>query len=150
MDDFEQELARMMRDTQENTPFETRHRERLQAGVRSRRRTKGALMAGGSLLLIAGVGVGLPAAFAQDHATTAPASTPTATPTPAPTGTPTSTPTATPTPLGKPGTSTGAPTGTPTGTPAAPGGSSIPTGTPTAPGGSPVTPTATPTYLQGR
>ncbi|MFH8387097.1 hypothetical protein ACH4E7_40335 [Kitasatospora sp. NPDC018058] len=105
MDHFEKELARMMRDTQEHTPFEPRHRERLQAGVRARRRTRATLMTGGSLLLLTGVGVGLPAAFAQDHHTTSPASTTTSTPAPVPTSTPTAIPTS---------TATAIPTATPT------------------------------------
>lgn len=68
MDRFEQELARMMRDSQENTPYEDRHRYRLQAGVRARRRARAAWMATGSVLTVAGLGVGLmvlPSAFAQ-------------------------------------------------------------------------------------
>lgn len=68
MDHFEQELARMMRDSQEATPYEDRHRDRLQAGVRARRRARAAWMATGSVLTIAGLGVGLmvlPSSFAQ-------------------------------------------------------------------------------------
>ncbi|MFI9271731.1 hypothetical protein ACIGXM_13580, partial [Kitasatospora sp. NPDC052896] len=82
----------MMRDTEEDTPFAPRDRERLQAGVRTRRRTRAVLMAGGSALLLAGVGVGLPAAFAQDHhAVTTPASTATGNPVPTPMPSPPST-----------------------------------------------------------
>lgn len=72
MDHFEQELARMMRDNHEDTAFEDRHRHRLQAGVRARRRARTAWMATGSVLTIAGLGVGLmvlPNSFAQDGPT---------------------------------------------------------------------------------
>jgi hypothetical protein len=68
MDHFEQELARMMRDSQEDTPYADRHRYRLQAGVRARRRARTAWLATGSVLTIAGLGVGLivlPSSFAQ-------------------------------------------------------------------------------------
>ncbi|GGU98595.1 hypothetical protein GCM10010211_77400 [Streptomyces albospinus] len=68
MEDFEHELARMMRDTQANSPFEDQHRQRLQAGVRARRRARRVWMATGSALTIAGLGVGLevlPSASAQ-------------------------------------------------------------------------------------
>jgi hypothetical protein len=68
MDHFEQELARMMRDSQEDTPYEDRYRYRLQAGVRARRRARMAWMATGSVLTVAGLGVGLvvlPSSFAQ-------------------------------------------------------------------------------------
>ncbi|MGY1503395.1 hypothetical protein ACW4TU_43670 [Streptomyces sp. QTS52] len=59
MDHFEQELARMMRDSQEDTPYEDRHRRRLQAGVRARRGARVVWTATGSLLAIAALGVGL-------------------------------------------------------------------------------------------
>lgn len=59
MDHFEQELARMMRDSQEDTPYEDRHQYRLQAGIRARQRARKAWMATGSVLTIAGLGVGL-------------------------------------------------------------------------------------------
>lgn len=68
MDQFEQELARMLRDSHEDTPYEDRHRRRLQAGVRTRRRARTAWMATGSLLTLAGLGVVLmvlPNSFAQ-------------------------------------------------------------------------------------
>lgn len=68
MDHFEQELARMMRDSQEDTPYGDRHRYRLQAGVRARRWARMAWMATGSVLTVAGLGVGLvvlPSSFAQ-------------------------------------------------------------------------------------
>lgn len=72
MDHFEQELARMMRDTQEDTLYEDRHRDRLHAGVRARRRARAAWTATGSVLTVAGLGVGLmvlPNSFAQDGPT---------------------------------------------------------------------------------
>ncbi|GAA2314177.1 hypothetical protein Scani_80780 [Streptomyces caniferus] len=72
MDHFEQELARMMRDGQEDTLYEDRHRDRLHAGVRARRRARAAWAATGSVLTAAGLGVGLmvlPSSFAQDGPT---------------------------------------------------------------------------------
>lgn len=72
MDHFEQELARMMRDSQEDTLYEDRHRDRLHAGVRARRRARAAWTATGSVLTVAGLGVGLmvlPSSFAQDGPT---------------------------------------------------------------------------------
>ncbi|MFG2141316.1 cellulase [Streptomyces sp. NPDC048650] len=86
MEDFEHELARMMRDTQANTPFEDQHRQRLQAGVRARRRARTVWMATGSALTIAGLGVGLevlPSASAQGGPTV-PHHQPTSTPAPVP------------------------------------------------------------------
>lgn len=60
MDHFEQELARMMRDNQTTeTPYEERHQVRLHAGVRARERARTVWMATGSVLTIAGIGVGL-------------------------------------------------------------------------------------------
>lgn len=59
MDHFEQGLARMMRDSDEDTPYEERHQVRLRAGVRARQRARTVWMATGSLLTIAGLGVGL-------------------------------------------------------------------------------------------
>ncbi|WP_055530429.1 hypothetical protein [Streptomyces graminilatus] len=59
MDLFEQELTRMMRDSEEVTPYEDRHRLRLQAGVRARRVTRAVWTVTGSLLAVAGLGVGL-------------------------------------------------------------------------------------------
>lgn len=86
MEDFEHELARMMRDTQADTPFEDQHRQRLQAGVRARRRARTVWMATGSALTIAGLGVGLevlPSASAQGGPTV-PHHQPTSTTTPVP------------------------------------------------------------------
>lgn len=59
MDHFEQDLARMLRDSRHDTPYEDRHRHRLRAAVRARQRTRTAWMATGSALTIAGLGVGL-------------------------------------------------------------------------------------------
>nr|BFD83997.1 hypothetical protein StreXyl84_33980 [Streptomyces sp. Xyl84] len=59
MDHFERQLTRMMCAAEEHTPFEARHRERLWAGVRARRRARTAQRAVGSLLAVAGVGVGV-------------------------------------------------------------------------------------------
>ncbi|MFF4347343.1 hypothetical protein [Streptomyces sp. NPDC001530] len=58
MDHFERELARMMRDAQEHTPFEPKHQNRLRSGVRARRRARAAQKAVGSVLAVAGLGVG--------------------------------------------------------------------------------------------
>ncbi|MYR57234.1 cellulase [Streptomyces sp. SID625] len=58
-DDFERRLARLMRAPQEHTPFEPRHRARLWEGVRARRRARAAQRAVGSLLAVAGAGLGL-------------------------------------------------------------------------------------------
>ncbi|WP_369230667.1 hypothetical protein AB5J56_05670 [Streptomyces sp. R21] len=59
MDHFEQELSRLMRDNQQDTPYEERHHVRLRAGVRARQRARTVWMATGSVLTIAGLGVGL-------------------------------------------------------------------------------------------
>ncbi|TQK42538.1 hypothetical protein FBY35_3959 [Streptomyces sp. SLBN-118] len=59
MDHFERRLAQMMRDTQEPASIEPRHRERLQAGISARRRTRTAQRAAGSALAVAGLAVGL-------------------------------------------------------------------------------------------
>ncbi|MFD8548765.1 cellulase [Streptomyces sp. NPDC059649] len=86
MEDFEHELARMMRGTQADTPFEDQHRQRLHAGVRARRRARTVWMATGSALTIAGLGVGLevlPSASAQGGPTV-PHHQPTATTAPVP------------------------------------------------------------------
>lgn len=72
MDHFEQELARMMRDSQEDTPYEDRHRHRLQAGVRARQRARTAWMATGSVLTIAGLGLMVLASFFAQGGRTGP------------------------------------------------------------------------------
>ncbi|MFF8367809.1 cellulase [Streptomyces lydicus] len=111
MEDFEHELARMMRATQTHTPFEEQHRQRLHAGVRARRRARTVWMATGSALTIAGLGVGLevlPSASAQSGPTiphhqptssTAPTPLPTRTCTTVPAPVPTYTSTTVPVPL---------------------------------------------------
>ncbi|AVH58072.1 MULTISPECIES: hypothetical protein [Streptomyces] len=58
MDHFERELARMMRDAQESTPFGPAHQNRLRSGVRARRRARAAQKAVGSVLAVAGLGIG--------------------------------------------------------------------------------------------
>ncbi|WP_405825828.1 hypothetical protein OG241_49705 [Streptomyces sp. NBC_01390] len=59
MDHFEQDLARMLRDSRQDTPYEDRHRLRLRVAVRARQRFRTAWMATGAALTIAGCGVGL-------------------------------------------------------------------------------------------
>ncbi|MEU0192836.1 cellulase [Streptomyces afghaniensis] len=59
MDDFERDLSRLMRDTQQHTPYEPEHRQRLHAGIRSRRRSRLLWKAGGSAVAVAGLSVGL-------------------------------------------------------------------------------------------
>ncbi|MFD6174994.1 cellulase [Streptomyces coeruleorubidus] len=59
MDDFERDLSRLLRDTQQHTPYEPEHRQRLHAGIRSRRRTRLLWKAGGSAVAVAGLSVGL-------------------------------------------------------------------------------------------
>ncbi|WP_199881989.1 hypothetical protein [Streptomyces sp. CB03911] len=59
MDRFEQELVRMMREGQEDTPYEDRHRHRLHAGVQARKRVRTAWTAAGSVLTAAGLCVAL-------------------------------------------------------------------------------------------
>ncbi|MFC8350420.1 cellulase [Streptomyces sp. NPDC057280] len=70
MDHFEQELARLMRDSgAPGEGYEDRHRRRLYAGVRARQRTRRAWMATGSALTIAALGavlMTLPDSFAQN------------------------------------------------------------------------------------
>ncbi|WP_329284772.1 cellulase [Streptomyces sp. NBC_01455] len=59
MDHFERELARMMRDTEEHTPFEPAQQDRLTTGIRARRRVRSARKAVGSVVAVAGLSVGL-------------------------------------------------------------------------------------------
>ncbi|MFJ3442202.1 cellulase [Streptomyces sp. NPDC086081] len=59
MDDFERDLSRLMRDTQQHTPYEAEHRQRLHAGIRARRRARMLWKAGGSAVAVAGISVGL-------------------------------------------------------------------------------------------
>ncbi|MFJ3310020.1 hypothetical protein ACIPSA_44860 [Streptomyces sp. NPDC086549] len=58
MDHFEQELARMMRDSQEYTPFEAEQQLRLRSGVQARRRARAVQRAVGSVLAVAGLAMG--------------------------------------------------------------------------------------------
>ncbi|WP_078616750.1 hypothetical protein [Streptomyces sp. 351MFTsu5.1] len=125
MDHFERELARMMRDGEEPTPFEARHGERLRAGVRHRRRIRAARRAAGSVLAVAGLCLALfllPQGPSQvEPADHDPLPTVTTTPwTSAPPGTPDATPS---------GPSSSATTGAPTYT----SGDSATTTPPTAP-----------------
>ena len=72
MDPFERELARMMREAEEATPFEDRYRRRLRAGIRARRAARTTWMATGSALTVVGLCVGLvflPGALAQGEPT---------------------------------------------------------------------------------
>ncbi|UXY31658.1 hypothetical protein [Streptomyces sp. HUAS TT20] len=57
MDHFERQLARLMHSAQEHIPFEPEQRERLRAGVRSRRRVRAVQRAAGSALAVAGLGI---------------------------------------------------------------------------------------------
>ncbi|MBE1605932.1 hypothetical protein [Actinopolymorpha pittospori] len=66
MDDFESDLSRMMRETPDVVAFEPEQRKHLRARIRSRRRGRAALMLGGSVMALAGIGFGLlalPGAF---------------------------------------------------------------------------------------
>ncbi|MDT0322651.1 cellulase [Streptomyces millisiae] len=58
-DQFEQRLAHLMHSAPGQTPFEPRHRERLMAGVRARRRARAARRAAGSVLVACGLVLGL-------------------------------------------------------------------------------------------
>ncbi|WP_194925111.1 cellulase [Catenulispora pinisilvae] len=59
MDDFEQELIRMLRQPQDPRSFEPRHREQLWAAVRVRRRARVRRIAAGSVIAAAACAVGL-------------------------------------------------------------------------------------------
>ncbi|MEZ7159800.1 cellulase [Streptomyces sp. MAD19A] len=59
MDDFERELTRMMREGRAQTSFDPGRRARLYEGIRTRRRTRVLVRAGGSALAVAGLSVGL-------------------------------------------------------------------------------------------
>ncbi|MDX3526847.1 cellulase [Streptomyces sp. ID05-39B] len=59
MDRFERELARMLRDSRQDTPYEDGHRYRLRAGIRARQRVRTAWLATASVLTLAGVGLAL-------------------------------------------------------------------------------------------
>ncbi|MET9408979.1 hypothetical protein ABZX90_24915 [Streptomyces sp. NPDC002935] len=156
MDHFERELARMMRDSQEHTPFEPAQQNSLRNGVRVRRRVRAAQKAASCVLAVAGVSVGL---FLLPHS---PDRDRPLAPLPRPATGPTS-PYATPTPTSPP---SGTPTGSATATSEDTAGISYPPNTPTttgssnsvatdpggtattsAPATAPVTPSETPSYL---
>lgn len=59
MDDFERQLARMMHASEEHTPFEPRHRERLRGGVAVRRRVRTAWQAGSSAVAVTAIACAL-------------------------------------------------------------------------------------------
>ncbi|WP_051853407.1 hypothetical protein [Streptomyces sp. NRRL S-146] len=108
MDDFERDLSRLMRDTQQHTPYEPEHRQRLHAGIRTRRRSRLLWKAGGSAVAVAGLSVAL--ALLPGLLTRAqpadPRPQPATSPTSSPDSTPTTEPSATsPTPTLQPETS---------------------------------------------
>lgn len=123
MDHFERELARMMRDAQEHTPFEPAQQNSLRDGVRVRRRIRAAQRAASCVLAAAGISVGL---FLLPHA---PDRDRPLGPVPRPTDTPTS-PYVTPTPTA-PSSGTTTPTESATGTAETTTGTSGPPETPT-------------------
>lgn len=162
MDHFERELARMMRDSQEYTPFEAEHGARLRAGVRAHRRVRTVRRTAGSVLAVAGLGIGfflLPHDPGENrpqgpHPQPIPATSP-ASPGPTPTGTaaPPS-PTSSGSPTGAAGEPT-APATTSTATSDAPSATSTATHTEapppdnsTATSTAPATPTNTPSNLE--
>ncbi|MEU0114695.1 cellulase [Streptomyces bobili] len=59
MDRFERDLARMLRDSRQDTPYEDGHQYRLRAGIRARRRVRTAWLATASVLTLTGVGLAL-------------------------------------------------------------------------------------------
>jgi hypothetical protein len=59
MDDFEQDLIRMLRQPWDPQPFEPRHRERLWAAVRARRRARVQRIVAGSVVAAAACAVAL-------------------------------------------------------------------------------------------
>ncbi|WP_051942276.1 hypothetical protein [Streptacidiphilus rugosus] len=87
MDDFERELTRLMHSTQDTNPISPDQSARLRAGVRTRRRTRTAMVAGSSLAIAAGIAAVLPSAFAAPVNTTAAHTALTASTAPAPAGT---------------------------------------------------------------
>lgn len=158
MDHFERELARMMRDAQEYTPFEPAQQNRLRTGVLVRRRVRAAQKAVGSVLVAAGLGVGLvllPHAPDRDQPQapvprpTTGFSSPTTTPSPTqppsttPTGSVPTTPTAPITTESAPESSSSVGAG-PSGTATAGPPATIPATTPATPSGS-ITPSSPPT-----
>ncbi|MFD5161958.1 cellulase [Streptomyces hawaiiensis] len=133
MDDFERDLSRLMRDTQQHTPYEPAHRQRLHAGIRARRRSRLLWKAGGSAVAVAGLSVGL--ALLPSMLTRAQPADHRPQPATSPTASPDSTPTA------EPSTTSPTPTRPETNLPATTTGGSTPSGTTS----EPVDPTPTAT-----
>ncbi|MGY5100178.1 hypothetical protein [Streptomyces sp. 900105245] len=95
-DHFERQLSRLMHSAREQASFDVRHQERLRAGVRTRRRVRAVRRAAGSVLAVAGLGLGLflwphghiddrpsaphPRPLTEPSTTTSPPPTPSATP----------------------------------------------------------------------
>ncbi|MET8133080.1 MULTISPECIES: hypothetical protein [unclassified Streptomyces] len=156
MDHFERELARMMRDAQEHTPFEPAQQNSLRNGVRVRRRVRAAQKAASCVLAVAGVSVGL---FLLPHTpdrdmplgpVPRPATTPTSPyTTPSPTSSPSGTSAESATASAENTAGISGPPNTPTTTGSSTSVSSGPGGTATtsAPATAPVTPSETPSYL---
>ncbi|WP_328444736.1 hypothetical protein OG780_04015 [Streptomyces sp. NBC_00386] len=152
MDQFERELARMMRDAQEQTPFEPAQQNSLREGVRVRRRIRAAQKAASCVLATAGICVGvflLPHAPDRDRPL-GPVPRPTTTPT-SPYVTPSPTPSSSESATGTAENTTGpsGPPETPTTTESSTSVASEPgdtaTATTRAPATEPATPSETPT-----
>ncbi|MGV9452106.1 hypothetical protein [Streptomyces sp. NPDC003635] len=97
MDQFERQLAQMMRSSQEYRPLEPSQRERLHEAVRTRRRLRAARNAAGSVLAVAALALAFllrPDGGRQVEPTSPPPVS--ASTAPGPTSTPTSTPTSEP------------------------------------------------------
>ncbi|WP_328673456.1 hypothetical protein [Streptomyces sp. NBC_00328] len=156
MDQFERELARMMRDAQEQTPFEPAQQNSLREGVRVRRRIRAAQKAASCVLAAAGICVGvflLPHAPDRDRPL-GPVPRPTTTPTspyvtPSPTPSSSGTPSESATGTAENTTGTSGPPETPTTTESSTSVASEPgdtaTATTRAPATQPATPSRTPT-----
>lgn len=152
MDHFERELARMMRDAHEHTPFGPAQQDGLRSGVRGRRRIRAAQKAAGSVLAVAGISVGL---FLMPHARDqerpqAPLPRPATTPTspavtPTPTLSPSETPTGSATSTAEDGAGTSVTPDSPTAPESSTSGGADPTGGPTTspPATTPVPPSGT-------
>ncbi|MFG3589927.1 hypothetical protein [Streptomyces sp. NPDC047990] len=126
MDHFERELARMMRDAEEHTPFDPAQRNRLRTGIRDRRRVRSAQKAVGSVLAVAGLGAGL-LLFPHTPDSDRPQAPLPLTGRPSPDGTPTLSPT--------PPQPSGTPTGSGTAAPDDTAGTSAPPSAPASTGG---------------
>ncbi|WAZ25231.1 hypothetical protein STRCI_006712 [Streptomyces cinnabarinus] len=108
-DHFEEQLAHLMRSSQEYAPFEPRHRARLHEAVRIRRRLRAARTAAGSVLAVGVLALAL--ALRPDGTQQVEPSSPA----PAPTTSPT-TSVSGPLPTSEPPTSVDTSTATPTDT----------------------------------